>query len=120
MIPRALVQQLRASAPLNARRVLSPAKTFPMDGIKRHLTLRKYTIFAPFSTLTYLVSWLYTLFLMVDGNFRLKLKDRGFTDVALSAGWAYFVEERKYSQFTERYSHYSEVSTLSYRSDPFY
>ena len=29
---------------------------------------------------------------MLDANFRLKLKDRGFKDMELAPGWAYFVE----------------------------
>ncbi|KAI0069597.1 hypothetical protein K474DRAFT_1680807, partial [Panus rudis PR-1116 ss-1] len=40
--------------------------------------------------------WLYTLFLMVDANFRLRLKDRGFNDTHLSSGWAYYVNEEKF------------------------
>ncbi|KAH9851013.1 hypothetical protein C2E23DRAFT_733773 [Lenzites betulinus] len=42
------------------------------------------------------VRWLYTLFLMMDANFRARCKDRGFEDIQLAPGWAYFVEESKY------------------------
>ncbi|TDL13533.1 hypothetical protein BD410DRAFT_735251, partial [Rickenella mellea] len=41
-------------------------------------------------------SWLYTLILSVDANFRLKLKDRGFRDPELGSGWSYFVESDAY------------------------
>ncbi|THH18836.1 hypothetical protein EUX98_g8889 [Antrodiella citrinella] len=40
--------------------------------------------------------WLYTLFLMVDANFKLKLKDRGIQDIELAPGWAYYVNESKF------------------------
>ena len=51
------------------------------------------------------VSWSYQLFLMVDANFRLKLKDRGTTDIHLGPGWAYVVEDSKYR------SHIAEFAT---------
>ncbi|KZT31986.1 hypothetical protein SISSUDRAFT_994515, partial [Sistotremastrum suecicum HHB10207 ss-3] len=41
--------------------------------------------------------WLFTLFLAIDANFRLKLKDRGDSkDPELGSGWAYFVEHAAY------------------------
>jgi len=40
--------------------------------------------------------WLYTLFLAVDANFRLTLKDKGLKDIALGPGWAYQVEETRF------------------------
>ena len=40
--------------------------------------------------------WLYTLFLMVDANFKLLLKDKGIEDIELAPGWAYFVNDEKY------------------------
>ena len=40
--------------------------------------------------------WLYTLFLMMDANFRARCKDRGLEETQLAPGWAYFVEESKY------------------------
>ncbi|KZT35076.1 hypothetical protein SISSUDRAFT_991001, partial [Sistotremastrum suecicum HHB10207 ss-3] len=41
--------------------------------------------------------WLFTLFLAIDANFRLKLKDRGISkDPELGSGWAYFVEHQSY------------------------
>lgn len=41
----------------------------------------------------YLRRYLYAQFLVVDANFRLKQKDRGFGETAsLGPGWGYFVE----------------------------
>ena len=40
--------------------------------------------------------WLYSLFLAVDANFRLKLKDRKIKDPEIGSGWAYFVENDRY------------------------
>ncbi|TCD59923.1 hypothetical protein EIP91_011184 [Steccherinum ochraceum] len=42
------------------------------------------------------VQWLYTLFLMTDANFKLKLKDKNIKDIELAPGWAYFVNDEKY------------------------
>ena len=49
--------------------------------------------------------WLYSYFLAVDGNFRLKLKNRGIKDPELGSGWSYFVENSEYIQ------HISESTT---------
>ncbi len=43
-------------------------------------------------------SWLYTQFLVIDANFRLKLKDRQIDDVEIAPGWAYFVHEDDYQR----------------------
>ena len=45
--------------------------------------------------------WLYTLFIMVDGNFKLKLKDKGIPDAHLAPGWAYFVEDSQFKSYLE-------------------
>ncbi|THH18698.1 hypothetical protein EUX98_g8912 [Antrodiella citrinella] len=37
--------------------------------------------------------WIYTLYLMLDANFKLRSKDRGIVDVELAPGWAYYVNE---------------------------
>lgn len=47
--------------------------------------------------------WLYTCFLAVDANFRLKLKRRGIEDLEIGSGWAYFVENRRYSEHVSKY-----------------
>ncbi|KAI0326025.1 hypothetical protein GY45DRAFT_1234598, partial [Cubamyces sp. BRFM 1775] len=60
------------------------------------------------------VRWLYTLFLMMDANFRARCKDRGFEETQLAPGWAYFVEETKYQAHLEaRANDRSEENTCS-------
>lgn len=46
-----------------------------------------------------LSDFLNTLFVMLDGNFRLKCKNRSLTDPALGSGLASFVEEGEYDAF---------------------
>ena len=40
--------------------------------------------------------WLYSLFIAMDANFRLKLKSRGIQDPELGSGLAYFVNNAKF------------------------
>lgn len=56
--------------------------------------------------------YLYTLFLGVDGNFKLRLKERGITDPELAPGWAYFVEENNYQAFIKDFIDQPEVYYL--------
>ncbi|TDL13645.1 hypothetical protein BD410DRAFT_735067, partial [Rickenella mellea] len=56
-------------------------------------------------------SWLYTLMLSIDANFRLKLKDRGFKDPELGSGWAYFVETDLYMAHLETCKDQDEINT---------
>jgi hypothetical protein len=56
--------------------------------------------------------YIYTQFLAVDGNFKLRLKDRGITDPELAPGWAYFVEEENYQEFIKDYIDQPEVYLL--------
>ena len=41
-------------------------------------------------------SWLYGLYVAMDANFRLKLKDQNVTDPEFGPGWAYFVNDEEY------------------------
>lgn len=43
----------------------------------------------------YLKSWLNTLYLSMDANFKLKQKERGFSDPPLSNGLAYMVSNER-------------------------
>ena len=54
--------------------------------------------------LTICFRWLYSLFLAVDANFRLKLKNRKIKDLEIGSGWAYFVENVQYLQHISRSS----------------
>ncbi|KZT03347.1 uncharacterized protein LAESUDRAFT_761931 [Laetiporus sulphureus 93-53] len=58
-------------------------------------------------------SWLYVLFFMVDANFHIHCKDRGLTDVHLSPGWAYYVEEACYLKHVEQHAHLEEENTCT-------
>ena len=56
-----------------------------------------------------LYRYLYTLFLAVDGNFKLQQKDRKIDDVEIAPGWAYFVKEEDYQAFLAGYVDQPEV-----------
>lgn len=56
-------------------------------------------------------SFLYTLFLAIDANFKLKGKDRGITDIELAPGWGCFVEETHYQEHLAHYVDQPEVSS---------
>jgi hypothetical protein len=58
--------------------------------------------------------WLYSLFLAVDANFRLKLKDRKIQDPEIGSGWAYFVETNRYLEHISQSTDDLEVSELSH------
>jgi hypothetical protein len=53
--------------------------------------------------------WLYILFLSIDGNFRLKLKNRKMADISLLKDWAYFVDEDKYLSYVKEHKGESYV-----------
>lgn len=55
---------------------------------------------------------MYVLFLMLDANFRLKSKDRGFEDIELSEGWSYFVPNSRYTGFMGKFKDQNEVSRI--------
>ncbi|KAI0069871.1 hypothetical protein K474DRAFT_1568226, partial [Panus rudis PR-1116 ss-1] len=61
--------------------------------------------------------WLYTLFLMIDANFRLQLKSRGLKDTSLASGWAYYINEEQYqshlAQHNAKNSDVTETNTCS-------
>lgn len=41
------------------------------------------------------------LYLMIDANFRAKLKDRGLNDFEISPGWSYYVESKEYKKHVD-------------------
>lgn len=58
-------------------------------------------------------SWLYTLYLAMDANFRLKCRDRGIkNDPELSPGAAYFVDNKRYLQIMETFGDQVEVCSM--------
>ncbi|RDX40435.1 hypothetical protein OH76DRAFT_1459514 [Lentinus brumalis] len=46
--------------------------------------------------------WLYTMYLMLDANFRAKCKAQGLDPFELGPGWSYFVEESDYQAHLKR------------------
>ncbi|KAI0686904.1 hypothetical protein C8T65DRAFT_590675 [Cerioporus squamosus] len=59
------------------------------------------------------IKWLYTLFLMVDANFRAKLKDRGFVDFELGSGWSYYVEQSKFGTHVDNIGNQNDANSCS-------
>ena len=60
--------------------------------------------------------WLYSLFIAMDANFRLKLKSRGIQDPELGSGLAYFVNAAKFEAHLKDHENEGDVSI----SDPFF
>jgi hypothetical protein len=58
-----------------------------------------------------LTRFLYTLFIAVDGNFKLKGKERHLTDIELMPGWGAYVPESEYKSHLAGYVGQPEVST---------
>ncbi|KAI0039074.1 hypothetical protein FA95DRAFT_1504685 [Auriscalpium vulgare] len=48
-------------------------------------------------------AWKHALFLAMDANFKLKLKNRGLADVELAPGMGYFVNSNLYNEFMKDY-----------------
>lgn len=93
----------------SARHALTLNETYQQTGQMLLPVLRKFNMLS-FCISTYQRHrWLYVLYLMLDANFRLKLKDRGFKDVELTSGWSYFVEESKYMEFVDQTVDQQEV-----------
>jgi hypothetical protein len=56
--------------------------------------------------------WLYSYFIAVDANFRLKLKSRGISDPEVGSGWSYFVGSEQYNKHVSQTTTETEVSLL--------
>ncbi|KAF9777722.1 hypothetical protein BJ322DRAFT_1015452 [Thelephora terrestris] len=56
-------------------------------------------------------AWLYSLFVAIDANFRLKLKTRGITDPELGSGLAYFVNVEKFNAHLKRHTDEADIET---------
>ena len=54
--------------------------------------------------------FLYALFIAVDGNFKLKGKERHLQDVELMPGWGAYVPETEYQNHITNYVDEAEVS----------
>ena len=54
--------------------------------------------------------------LAIDANFKLKRKNRKTKDYALSEGWAYFVDNEKYTQHISHFQDELEVRPSVFHS----
>ena len=66
------------------------------------------------SRLSSFFSWVYTQFVAVDANFRLKLKNRRINDPELGSGSFYFVENSGYISHIEKNSKNSPEEEVRY------
>ncbi|KAG6809103.1 hypothetical protein H0H92_001589 [Tricholoma furcatifolium] len=64
-----------------------------------------------------IIRWLYTLFLAIDANFKLRLKNRGLSDTELAPGWAYYVEDSAYQVHLKNYIDQPEINTCQSEHD---
>ncbi|TFK18461.1 hypothetical protein FA15DRAFT_729809 [Coprinopsis marcescibilis] len=64
-----------------------------------------------------LIEFIYTLFVAIDANFKLKGKERGLQDVELAPGWGAFVEEEGYRTYTGQYIDQAEINTCESEHD---
>ncbi|KIL55518.1 hypothetical protein M378DRAFT_188665 [Amanita muscaria Koide BX008] len=55
--------------------------------------------------------FLYTLFLAIDANFKLKQKERGLRDIKLSPGWGCYVESSHYEKHVAAYKKEPEINS---------
>ncbi|KAH6904722.1 hypothetical protein BKA70DRAFT_1373432 [Coprinopsis sp. MPI-PUGE-AT-0042] len=62
-------------------------------------------------------AFLYTLFVSVDANFKLKGKNRGLNDIELGPGWAVFVAEDGYQVYIGNYEDQPEINTCDSEHD---
>ena len=62
--------------------------------------------------------WLYSCFLAIDANFRLKLKSCGIKDPEIGSRWSYFMENKQYSRHISQKTIEMEVSPFRLLSWP--
>jgi hypothetical protein len=61
----------------------------------------------------FFIRWIYSQFIAVDANFRLKLKNRQINDPELGSGLFYFVENSAYTRHIEKNPQQEEVRCFS-------
>jgi hypothetical protein len=69
------------------------------------------SFFCTYPPMTSSYRWLYSLFIAIDANFRLKLKTRGIKDPELGSGLAYFVNTEKFEAHLKSRADEEEVSS---------
>lgn len=98
--------------PLSAQPARIQERIFHPGGERCRLIWGKYiNCQAFFRGLTYSsLRWIYSLYLAMDANFRLKLRDRGVkNDRELGPGWAYFVDDKHYQSIMSTFGDQKEV-----------
>jgi len=61
--------------------------------------------------LSYSNSWLYSLIVTADANYKMKLKEKGIeNDPPLGDGWGHFAPTGPYNDYVKQYGHQIEVS----------
>jgi hypothetical protein len=100
--------------PLNARPVPMTAATSQTIGVQRQQqSCTSFRVVFKLVLIQLYHSWLYTLYVAMDANFRLKLRDRQIkNDPELGPGWAYCVNEKSYQEEMEQYGDQTEVFVL--------
>lgn len=110
----ASIQFRMAHLPWNAQPVLIQVATYLRIGIRPLRIPSMCLILLPphYKQSKLFLRWLYSYFLAVDANFRLKLKSRGISDPEIGSGWSYFVRNEQYSKHISQKTIETEVSSF--------
>ena len=108
MIQQALMPRRTESWWLNVAHALILKKTFRMNG--RKLAHSCKWVFKYLEPSNVRDRFLYTLYIAIDGNFKLKGKEHHLKDVELMPGWGAYVPEQEYQFHIVNYIDQREVS----------
>jgi hypothetical protein len=111
MVSAVLKKLFPGNLPSNVLHVHILARTYLMDGKKRHLTIGMSAVFAKAGLLTRFIRFIYNMFISFDACFRLKRKriSTWKKDPSLQDGWAYFVENEPYLDWVHKMARQKEV-----------
>ena len=109
IIPQALMVHLLEPWQLNVRHVDTRIVISPQDGRIPALCCRLWFLSCIHTKTPFSCSFLYTLYLAIDRNFKLKGKDQKLQDVELMPGHGVFVEESAYQKHIRNYTDQPEV-----------
>jgi len=108
MIHLALMPRQTESWWLNVRPALIQKKIFLMDGKRLAHCCKWFFKYLEVSNVR--DRFLYTLYIAIDGNFKLKGKQRHLKDVELMPGWGAYVPEEEYQSHIANNVDQPEVS----------